>query len=32
MAELEHAFNIKTSLSDKTKTNYKNYYKRMVKN
>jgi ubiquitin len=30
MAELEHAFNIKTSLSDKTKTNYKNYYKRMV--
>ncbi len=29
MGELEQAFNIKTSLSDKTKTNYKNYYKRM---
>jgi len=27
MAELEHAFNIKTSISDKTKTNYTNYYK-----
>ena len=27
MAELVHAFNIKNSISDKTKTNYKNYYK-----
>jgi len=30
MAELVHAFNIKNSISDKTKTNYKNYYKRML--
>ena len=29
MAELEHAFNVKNNISDKTKTNYKNYYKRM---
>ena len=27
MAELEHAFNVKNNISDKTKTNYKNYYK-----
>ena len=29
MAELLHAFSIKNSISDKTKTNYTNYYKRI---
>ena len=30
MDELTHAFSIKNSISDKTKTNYQNYYKRML--
>ena len=29
MDELTHAFSIKNSISDKTKTNYQNYYKRI---